>query len=54
MNDSLNIAIVGAGIGGLAAAIALSSRGMNVSVFDEAESPHEAGAGISIPSNAAI
>jgi len=54
MNDSLNIAIVGAGIGGLAAAIALSLRGMNVSVFDEAESPREAGAGISIPSNAAI
>jgi len=27
---------------------------MNVSVFDEAESPREAGAGISIPSNAAI
>jgi len=54
MNDSLNIAIVGAGIGGLAAAIALRLRGMNVSVFDEAESPREAGAGISIPSNAAI
>src|SRR5947209_2810773 len=53
MNGSLNVAIVGAGIGGLAAAIALRARGMNVSVFEEAESPREAGAGISIPPNAA-
>ena len=53
MNDGLNIAIVGAGIGGLAAAIALRARGMNVSVFEEAASPREAGAGISIPPNAA-
>jgi salicylate hydroxylase len=53
MNGSLHVAIVGAGIGGLAAAIALRARGMNVSVFEEAESPREAGAGISIPPNAA-
>ena len=52
MNDALNIAIIGAGIGGLAAAIALRARGMNVSVFEEAASPREAGAGISIPPNA--
>jgi salicylate hydroxylase len=53
MNDRLNVAIVGAGIGGLSAALALSARGMNVTVFEEALSPREAGAGISIPPNAA-
>jgi salicylate hydroxylase len=53
ISDGLNVAIVGAGIGGLAAAIALRARGMNVSVFEDAESPREAGAGISIPPNAA-
>ena len=53
MTDRLNIAIVGAGIGGLSAALALSARGMNVTVFEEADSPREAGAGISIPPNAA-
>ena len=54
MTDRLNVAIVGAGIGGLSAALALSARGMNVTVFEEAESPREAGAGISIPPNAVI
>jgi salicylate hydroxylase len=54
MNDRLNVAVVGAGIGGLAAAIALGARGVNVSVFEDAESRREAGAGISIPPNAAI
>ena len=54
MTDRLNIAIVGAGIGGLSAALALSARGMNVTVFEDAESPREAGAGISIPPNAVI
>lgn len=53
MNDRLNVAIVGAGIGGLSAALALSARGINVTVFEEAVSPREAGAGISIPPNAA-
>lgn len=54
MTNGLNVAIVGAGIGGLSAALALSARGMNVTVFDEAGSPREAGAGLSIPPNAAI
>jgi salicylate hydroxylase len=53
MTDRLNIAIVGAGIGGLSAALALNARGIDVTVFEDAESPREAGAGISIPPNAA-
>ena len=52
MTNGLNIAIVGAGIGGLSAALALSARGMNVTVFEGAQSPREAGAGLSIPPNA--
>ena len=52
MTDRLNIAIVGAGIGGLSAALALSARGLDVTVFEGAESPREAGAGLSIPPNA--
>jgi salicylate hydroxylase len=54
MTDRLNIAIVGAGIGGLSAALALSARGMNVTVFEGAEFPREAGAGLSVPPNALI
>ena len=54
MTDRLNIAIVGAGNGGLSAALALSARGMNVTVFEGAEFPREAGAGLSIPPNALI
>jgi salicylate hydroxylase len=53
MNDRLNVAIVGAGIGGLSAALALGARDMSVTVFEEAASPREAGAGISVPPNAA-
>jgi salicylate hydroxylase len=52
MNDRLNVAIVGAGIGGLTAALALSARDMDVTVFEKAVSAREAGAGISIPPNA--
>src|SRR3954447_22958925 len=54
MTDRLNIAIVGAGIGGLSAALALSARGMNVTVFEGAEAPREAGAGLSLPPNALV
>jgi salicylate hydroxylase len=53
MTDKLQIAIVGAGIGGLSAALALRARGLNVTVFERALSPREAGAGISIQPNAA-
>ncbi|MBV9561343.1 MAG: FAD-dependent monooxygenase [Bradyrhizobium sp.] len=53
MPQRLNFAILGAGIGGLSAALALEARGIDVTVFENANSPREAGAGISIPPNAA-
>ncbi|KCZ55940.1 hypothetical protein HY29_10060 [Hyphomonas beringensis] len=42
---SLNIAISGAGIGGLAAAILLSRDGHSVSVYDQFDTPRPVGAG---------
>src|SRR5258708_259546 len=53
MPDSLRIAIVGGGIGGLTAALALRARGLDVTVFEQAEVLREIGAGVSIHPNAA-
>src|ERR1700716_3486044 len=53
MPSSLRIAIVGGGIGGLTAALALRARGLDVSVFEQAEVVREIGAGVSIHPNAA-
>jgi salicylate hydroxylase len=53
MPRSLRIAIVGGGIGGLCAALALRARGLDVSVFEQAEVLREIGAGVSIHPNAA-
>ncbi|MEI8412826.1 MULTISPECIES: FAD-dependent monooxygenase [unclassified Kribbella] len=47
-----NAVIVGAGIGGLAAAIALHRRGWNTTVFERAPALREVGAGISLWPNA--
>ena len=44
--------IVGAGIGGLSAAIALRRTGWHVRVFEQAESPREVGFGIALAPNA--
>jgi salicylate hydroxylase len=53
MASSLRIAIVGGGIGGLTAALALRARGLDVAVFEQAEILREIGAGVSIQPNAA-
>src|ERR1700743_3443200 len=53
MPQSLRIAIVGGGIGGLTAALAFRARGLDVVVFEQAEILREIGAGVSIHPNAA-
>ena len=50
---ALNVAIVGAGIGGLTAAIALRRRGVNVAVYEKAHELRELGAGVTIGANGA-
>ena len=49
----LNVAIVGAGIGGLTAAIALNRRGVNVAIYEKAHELKELGAGVVIGANGA-
>jgi 2-polyprenyl-6-methoxyphenol hydroxylase-like FAD-dependent oxidoreductase len=46
------IAVVGAGIGGLSAAIALRARGFDVDVYEQAPVPLEVGAGLHLWANA--
>jgi salicylate hydroxylase len=46
-----DVAVVGAGIGGLAAALALALRGARVRVFERAEAVREIGAGLQISPN---
>ncbi len=45
------IAIVGGGIGGLAAALALLRRGIDVDVYEQAQELRELGAGVQISAN---
>jgi 2-polyprenyl-6-methoxyphenol hydroxylase-like FAD-dependent oxidoreductase len=45
-SSRLHAAIVGGGIGGLAAACSLASRGIGVTVFEQAAALGEVGAGI--------
>ena len=51
MATSNGIALIGGGIGGLAAALALLKRGFDVDVYEQSARLGEAGAGISIGSN---
>ncbi|MPZ56019.1 MAG: FAD-dependent oxidoreductase [Rhizobiales bacterium] len=51
MAKSGSIAIIGGGIGGLAAAVALLRRGIDVTVYEQAPELHEIGAGIQISAN---
>jgi len=46
------VLIAGAGIGGLAAALALARRGIAVALFEEVQRPEETGAGIQLSPNA--
>jgi salicylate hydroxylase len=46
-----NVAIVGGGIGGLAAALALTRRGIEVDVYEQAPELRELGAGVQISAN---
>lgn len=48
---SLKIIVVGAGLGGLATAIALKQSGHQVTVYEQARELSEIGAGIQVPSN---
>ncbi len=49
----MNIAIIGAGIGGLAAASALIRKGADVKIFEQGDGIRQPGAGITVGGNAA-
>ena len=53
MSKVQKVAVVGAGIGGLNAAIALIQRGFDVTVYEQADALGEIGAGIQLSPNAA-
>ena len=50
--DQVDVAIVGGGIGGLAAGVAMARRGIEAHVFEAAAELREAGAGITMQTNA--
>lgn len=49
--DGLNIAVIGGGIGGLAAALAFRRAGASVTVYEQAEAIREVGAGLQLSPN---
>jgi salicylate hydroxylase len=52
METSMRVIIVGAGIGGTTAAIALKQEGIDVRIYERAEELKEVGAGVSLRPNA--
>jgi salicylate hydroxylase len=52
MSRNLRIALVGGGLGGLSAALALTLRGFEVHIFEQARELKEVGAGLGVSSNA--
>ncbi|MEA2987301.1 MAG: hypothetical protein QOG83_12 [Alphaproteobacteria bacterium] len=52
MTKVQNVAVVGAGLGGLCAAIALRQRGFDVTIYEQADRLGEIGAGIQLSPNA--
>jgi salicylate hydroxylase len=54
VSEKLQIAVVGGGIGGLTAALALRARGLRVAVFEQASELREIGAGVTIFPNATL
>lgn len=50
-NQSLKVAVIGAGMGGLTAAAALLKRGVDVQVYEQAEQFARVGAGIQVSAN---
>ena len=48
---SINVAIIGAGLGGLACAIALRKQGFEVQVYEKAKKFRPAGAGLGLLPN---
>lgn len=51
VSQNLNIGVVGAGLGGMAAAVALQQRGFSVTVYEQASRLGEIGAGITVGPN---
>ncbi|MHA6619930.1 FAD-dependent oxidoreductase [Pseudonocardia sp. DLS-67] len=51
MSGSLRVVVVGGGIGGLAAALALHRRGLDVTVYEQAPQLGEIGAGVQVTPN---
>ena len=52
MRSNSSVAVCGAGLGGLTAALALAQRGFDVTVFEQAEQLSEVGAGLQLSANA--